>query len=168
MRPAPFLLAFASLNSLAAATASALPGTSPGPPSAGSSNFPQSNPIDLLRLRYSQPDANYSTVGKKATNAEINLRVNTVYGWLCHGWQRHKIQQEGQPLWNVNESRIDVYIRRARELIDKDCEMSRQAFLAEAIDRLRNYEQIAAQRGQMQVATNSVRLQAELIGLTQK
>ena len=60
----------------------------------------------------------------------------------------------------------DQYIQWARERIEKDCELSRQAFLAEALSRLRNYEQQAAKRGQMQVATNSVRLQAELIGLT--
>ena len=117
---------------------------------------------------YSQNINNYSRVGKKATKAEMNLRVNTVYGWLCHGWQRHKIQQEGQPLWNVNESQIDILIRRARVLIDKDCEMSRQRFLAEALDRARTYEQQASNSNQPAVALSAVRLQAELIGLTQK
>ena len=46
--------------------------------------------------------------------------------------------------------------------------MSRQVFLAEVLDRLRTYEQKAASKGQLQVATNSVRLQAELIGLIDK
>ena len=96
------------------------------------------------------------------------LRVNTVYGWLCHGWQRGKIQEEGKKLWGVHTSNIDIYIKRAREVIDQDCAMSRQVFLAEVLDRLRTYEQKAASKGQLQVATNSVRLQAELIGLIDK
>ena len=53
-------------------------------------------------------------------------------------------------------------------MIDQDCNLSRQAFLAECLERLRNYEQQAAKRGQMQVATNSVKLQAELVGLVGK
>ena len=96
------------------------------------------------------------------------LRVNTVYGWLCHGWQRGKIQEEGKKLWGVHTSNIDIYIKRAREVIDQDYAMSRQVFLAEVLDRLRTYEQKAASKGQLQVATNSVRLQAELIGLIDK
>ena len=107
-------------------------------------------------------------MGKKATKAEMDLRVNTVYGWLCHGWARHKIQVEGQGTWGVNESQVDILIKRARVLIDKDCAMSRQAFLAEALDRLRTYEIQAAKSNQPGVAIATVRLQAELIGLTQK
>ena len=53
-------------------------------------------------------------------------------------------------------------------MIEHDCQLTRQQFLAEALDRLRTYEIAASKRGQLQVATNSVRLQAELIGLTQK
>ena len=62
----------------------------------------------------------------------------------------------------------DKYIQEARVIIDQDCNLSRQAFLAECLERLRNYEQQAAKRGQMQVATNSVKLQAELVGLVGK
>ena len=70
--------------------------------------------------------------------------------------------------FDVGERCSDGYIAEARVIIEQDCNLSRQAFLAEAIGRLRNYEQQAAKRGQMQVATNSVRLQAELVGLTGK
>ena len=62
----------------------------------------------------------------------------------------------------------DNYIADARVKIDQDCNLARQAFLAECLERLRNYEQQAAKRGQMQVATNSVKLQAELVGLVNK
>ena len=63
-------------------------------------------------------------------------------------------------------ARLITYIAKARELLEKDCQLSRQEFLAECLQRLRRYEAAAAKRGQMQVAVNSARLQAELIGLT--
>jgi hypothetical protein len=104
-------------------------------------------------------------VSKKPTKSEKEFRVSTVYGLLCDGWARTQIIQFSSENWEVGERTADNYIQAARDRIDTDCQMSRQAFLAEAISRLRNYEQQAAKRGQMQVATNSVRLQAELIGL---
>ena len=104
----------------------------------------------------------------RGTAAEKNLRVSTVYGHLCNGWSRGQIIQFGEEEWGVGESMCDRYIAEAREKIDQDCNLSRQAFLAECLERLRNYEQIAAKRGQMQVATNSVKLQAELVGLVGK
>ena len=107
-------------------------------------------------------------VAKKSTQAEKEFRVETVYGQLCHGWSRTQILQHAAKKWDVSDRTGDSYIAWARERVEQDCNMSRQAFMAEAIGRLRNYEQQAAKRGQMQVATNSVRLQAELIGLTGK
>jgi len=67
--------------------------------------------------------------------------------------------------WNLATRQTDELIKRAREALEKDAELSRPAFLAEVLGRLRNYEQQAARRGQVQVAINSVRLQAELVGL---
>ena len=67
---------------------------------------------------------------------------------------------------DINEAQADTYIAKARALLEKDCQLSRQEFLAECLMRLRKYEMAAAKRGQMQVAVNSARLQAELIGLT--
>ena len=107
-------------------------------------------------------------VAVRGTAAEKKLRVATVYGHLCNGWSRGQIIQFGDEEWGVSESMCDRYIAEARIKIDQDCNLSRQAFLAECLERLRNYEQQAAKRGQMQVATNSVRLQAELVGLTGK
>ena len=87
---------------------------------------------------------------------------------LCNGYSRTQVLQACADSWDVGERCSDGYIAEARELIDKDCNLSRQAFLAECLERLRNYEQQAAKRGQMQVATNSVKLQAELVGLVGK
>ena len=119
-----------------------------------------------LRVRYAPFVIVLCRVSKRCTNAEKDFRVKTIYGLLSHGWPRGEVCQYAAKEWQVHERTADRYIDEARELIDKDCQLTRQQFLAEALDRLRTYEIAAAKRGQMQVATNSVRLQAELIGLT--
>jgi len=94
------------------------------------------------------------------------MRVNEVYGLLSKAWSRQQIIQYGAENWDLCERNIDKYIARARKMLEEDCQLSRQQFLAEALIRLRGYEQAAANRGHMHVAVNSARLQAELIGLT--
>ena len=107
-------------------------------------------------------------MGVRSSKAVKEFRIKVIYGHLCNGWSRQKIIQFAREEWDISENATDQYLARVRKIIAKDCQLTRQEFLAEAIDRLRNYETMAAKRGQMQVATNSVRLQAELIGLTGK
>ena len=102
----------------------------------------------------------------KSTAAEAKFRVDTVYGLLCDGKSRGDIVRFAAENWQVSDRQADTYIQRAREALDKDAELTRPAFLAEVLGRLRNYEQQAARRGQLMVATNCVRLQCELVGLT--
>ena len=104
----------------------------------------------------------------KSTNAEVTLRVNTIYGLLCDGKSRGDIQQFAAENWKLSIRQTDELIKRAREALEKDAELSRPAFLAEVLGRLRNYEQQAARRGQLMVAVNCVRLQTELVGLGAK
>ena len=121
-----------------------------------------------LRLRYAQFVIYLPEVAVRSTKAVKEFRTKTVYGQLCEGWSRGKIVEYAREEWDIGTAPADAYIARARKIIEKDCQLTRQQFLAEALDRLRTYEIAAAKRGQMQVATNSVRLQAELIGLTGK
>ena len=102
----------------------------------------------------------------RSTASETQFRVQTVYGLLCDAKSNAEIFHFASENWQVGERQVENYIRKAREMLNKDAELTRPAFLAEALGRLRNYEQQAARRGQMQVAINSVRLQAELVGLT--
>jgi hypothetical protein len=102
----------------------------------------------------------------KSTHAEVALRVNTIYGLLCDGKSRGEIQQFAAENWKLSIRQTDELLKRAREALEKDAELSRPAFLAEVLGRLRNYEQQAARRGQLMVAVNSVRLQTELVGLS--
>ncbi len=103
--------------------------------------------------------------GKKGTKLEVSSRINVVYGLLATATSRQEIILHCAEKFNVSERQADTYITRARNLIQKDCELSRPAFLAECLSRLKNYEKKAIQKGQLQVAVNSVRLQAELVGI---
>jgi len=104
----------------------------------------------------------------RSTAAAVNFRVDTVYGLLCDGKSRGEILRFSSENWKISDRQTDELIRRARIALEKDAELSRPAFLAEVLGRLRNYEQQAARRGQMMVAVNCVRLQCELVGLTDR
>ena len=105
-------------------------------------------------------------MGKRSTQAELHLRRNTVYGMLADGASRASIVQFAAETWNVTERQADTYIKDARLLIEKECDLSRPAFLAESLAGLRAVRLAASRRGQHQVVVNAIRLQAELVGLT--
>ena len=107
-------------------------------------------------------------VANKPTMAEKKLRVDSVYGMLVDGASRANIVQFCAETFEVGERTADNYIAAARELIERDSDMSRPAFLAEALAGLRQIRLSAARRGQHQVCVNAIRLQAELVGLTGK
>ena len=107
-------------------------------------------------------------MAKKTNGAEKKLRLNSVYGMLVDGASRAQIIQFCAETWNVGDRTADNYLKEARELIEKDSDMSRPAFLAEALAGLRQVRMSAARRGQHQVVVNAIRLQAELVGLPAK
>ena len=100
----------------------------------------------------------------RVTKAEATLRKNEVYGYLSLGYSRHQIMQAVAD-WGLEERQVDYYIEKAREILEKDCDISRKQLLAEMLQRLKTYEQAAARRGQYQVAVNSATQQCKLIGL---
>ena len=102
----------------------------------------------------------------RCTASEMIFRVDTVYGLLCNAASRSEVLQFCADNFGLKERQGDELIAKARAKLEADANLTRQAFLAECLGRLRNYEQQAAKRGQLQVATNAVRLQTELTGLT--
>ena len=104
-------------------------------------------------------------MANKVTNAESHLRTQEVYGLLSTGHSRTQIQQICSEKWRVSERQIDTYIKKARDLLFADADMARPAWLAEALQRLRTYENAAYKKGQIQTALNSVAAQAKLIGI---
>jgi hypothetical protein len=101
----------------------------------------------------------------RSTATETKFRVDAVYKLLSEAWSRQQIVQFASKEWGVSDRQADTYIQRARELLLADAEMQRPAWLAEALQRLRVYEQSAYRRGQCQVAVNALIAQAKLIGI---
>ena len=101
----------------------------------------------------------------KSTKIEVNHRVNTCYKLLAEGQSRTQILQFCSDQWGITERQAETYLARAREKLLEDAEMERPAWVAEALQRLRTYEQAAYKSRQNQVAINAVQAQAKLIGL---
>jgi hypothetical protein len=108
---------------------------------------------------------NFSANLARSTAAEVNFRVDTVYGLLTEGQSRGQIVQFGSNQWKCSARQVDEYIQRARIRLEEDAAMTRPSWIAEALGRARTYEQSAYKRGQTQVALNAIQLQAKLIGL---
>ena len=96
------------------------------------------------------------------------MRVKTVYQLLADALTNEEIIQFAAENWDVGRRQTENYIAEARQLQSQDCAISRQAYLAEVLHRLRAAERAASKRGQLQVAINAIRLQTELIGLSPK
>jgi len=102
---------------------------------------------------------------KKATNAESKFRTDAVYKLLGQGWSRTQIQEFTEQKWGIGRTQTDAYIRKARILLEQDCDLERPAWIAEALQRLRKLEQKAAEKGQINAAIQAIQQQAKLIGL---
>lgn len=99
----------------------------------------------------------------KSTNAEIENRVKTVYGLFIKSYSRFEILQYAAEHWGVSERTADIYMQRARLLIQKDSEIERPEWLAAAIARLVKYEQKAGKDDNLQVAIKALETQAKLL-----
>lgn len=102
-------------------------------------------------------------MGKKSTNAEIENRVKAVYGLLIKSYSRFEILQYAAEQWDVSERTADIYMQRARKLIQQDSEIERPEWLAAAIARLVKYEQKAGKEDNLQVAIKALETQAKLL-----
>ncbi len=102
--------------------------------------------------------------GKKSTNVEIHQRVQACYGLLTQGKSTSDIVHYGSEQWDVTTRQVENYLQRARAMLERDAELTRPAWLAEALGRLRRYEENAYERGQLSTAISSVITQAKLIG----
>lgn len=104
-------------------------------------------------------------MARKGTNADVLLRVQTVYGWLTEGNSRSTIVQKCAEKFDIQSRQADEYISKARVMLEEDSNMSRQAFLAEALGNLRRLQAAAEKKGNQQTALNCLRLASELAGL---
>ena len=101
----------------------------------------------------------------RSTKVETEHRINAVYKLLSEGQSRSQVIQFCSEKWGVTDRQGETYMARAREKLMEDCEMECPAWIAEALQRLRTYEQAAYKQKQNQTAINSIQAQAKLIGI---
>ena len=92
-------------------------------------------------------------------------RVDTIYGLLCEGKSRASILLFTAETWDVSERQTDEYLQRAREKLEEDCRMTREAFMAEALAGYRQIRESATRRGQLMVAKTCLDSMVDLVGL---
>ena len=103
-------------------------------------------------------------MGHKSTNAEIEQRVKAVYRLLVKSYSRFQILQYASDQWDVSDRTADIYIQRARQLIQQDSEIERPQWLAAAIARLVEYEKRAGSDDrQLLTAIKALETQAKLL-----
>jgi hypothetical protein len=101
-------------------------------------------------------------MGKKATNAEIQHRVQTVARLLINCVPRSQIISHGREAWGVKAEMIDQYISRARELVRQDYEVERKDFVATRLGTLDKVVQEGLKTNQLGVVVGALKLQADL------
>ena len=103
--------------------------------------------------------------GHKSTKNEVTWRIQVVYQQIVDGWSMNQICQEGSETWSVSTRQVERYIKQARELIEADCSISREALMAEAFAAYRQIRQTSEKRGQMMAALKAVENMTALAGL---
>ena len=102
-------------------------------------------------------------MAKKATDREIDCRVNSVYNLLINGHSKTQVVQYCAENYGVKLRQSEEYLSRARKLQQLDAELERPQWLLSALSRLQNYESQSANRGNHQAALKAVELQARLL-----
>ena len=106
-------------------------------------------------------------MGKKTNRSEKEFRIATVYGLLCDGKSRSSIIQfaSEETGWDVSSRTIENYIAEARERLEDDCRITREAFMAEALAGYKSIREQAERRGQLMCAKQCLDAQIALVGL---
>ena len=102
-------------------------------------------------------------MAKKATDREIDCRVNSVYNLLINGHSKTQVVQYCAENYGVKLRQSEEYLSRARKLQQLDAELERPQWRLSALSRLQNYESQSAKRGNHQAALKAVELQARLL-----
>ena len=75
-------------------------------------------------------------MGKKATNAELEARVNQVYMLLLSREPREKILEYARSQWGVKRASADNYIARAKQRMVEVLRQDRETMMAQAVAEL--------------------------------
>ena len=104
-------------------------------------------------------------VAGRKTAAEAELVTNEVYGQILKGSSRTEILEFCSQRHGIKTAQADIYIKRARQLIYDDAQLSRPAFLAEVLAKTGKIYEMAEKKGQLQTMLNALRFACELTGI---
>jgi hypothetical protein len=102
-------------------------------------------------------------MGAKATNVEIDGRINAVYKLLLEGNSRTQILQYGAETWDLGTRQVEEYIKRARDHQRLDAELERPEWLHESLCALKDIQRKATNGKQYSTALKAIELQARLL-----
>ena len=81
------------------------------------------------------------------------------------GRSRTDVIQFASEKWDVTERTADEYIKHARVRLKEDCDITREALLAEALAGYRSIRQQAERRGQLMVAKSCLDATLDIVGI---
>ena len=107
-------------------------------------------------------------MGKKATAATAQARVDQCYRWISECKTRPDILQLASDQWGVSERSIDEYIRKAREQITKDWTIDRKEYVTQLSQKLEYVAKKSLESNQNSNAIGAYGLQARILGIDGK
>jgi len=111
-----------------------------------------------------EPEVKKKKHTPRVTAAEVEQRVLRVSRLLINCATRSEIVNFCQKEYGVGGAQTDSYIKKARELIRKDCDVERSDFLAARLGTLDLIIKESLRSGQHSNAIGALRLSLEVTG----
>ena len=107
-------------------------------------------------------------MAKRSTKAEKILRVNQIVRMLVNCASRSSIVQFASSEWGLTSRQADNYIAEAREILRNDADIERHDYLAARLQTIDKVIQQGLRQNQLSAVIGALKLQAEVLGLTNK
>ena len=108
-------------------------------------------------------------MGRKATAAEMEYRVNRVVRLLSNGAVRSEIIEYAKKEWGVSRGSADNYIARATKILKADWDIDRRTFTAELMSQLASLQKECRKNGnQAHVALGCINTMAKIAHILEK
>ena len=107
-------------------------------------------------------------MAKKPTKAEKEFRVNKVVRMLVNCASRSSILQFAAKEWGLAPRTADKYIADARLVLREDANIDRHDYLAARLQTIDRVIQQGLKQNQLSAVIGALKLQSEVLGLTNK
>ena len=104
----------------------------------------------------------------RSTKSQKILRVNQIVRMLVNCASRSSILQFAASEWGLSTRTTDTLIAEAREIIREDANIERNDFLAARLQTIDRVIQQGLKQNQLSAVIGALKLQAEVLGLSNK